>query len=128
MKITKMTDKNIAEFNYKLLHKLLNNNLNASKWNENVQMFCEKLFGSTIIIIGFNETSDINDSMITLISFVALKIYKYKMKCKLDNISNTNDSLYNSFKMSLNTYQYIVENSYENIQRYKLFINTFKLM
>ena len=41
MKITKMPDKNIAEFNYKLLHKLLNNNLNVSKWNENVQMFCK---------------------------------------------------------------------------------------
>ena len=110
MKITKVTDKNIAEFYYELLHKLLNNNLYVSKWNENVQMFCENcsgaeniahllyecndssfvwqklsnMFGFKIawkhIVIGFYETSDINDSMNTLIPFVALKIYKYKMK------------------------------------------------
>ena len=158
MKITKMTDKNIAEFNYKLLHKLLNNNLNVSKWNENVQMFCKNcggveniahllyecndssfvwqklssIFGFKIawkhIVIGFYENSDTNDSMNTLISFVALKIYKYKMKCRLDNISSTNDSLYNSVKMSLNTYQYIVENSYENIQTHKLFKKAYKIM
>ena len=48
------------------------------------------------------------------------------MKCRLDNISNTNDSLYNYVKMSLNTYQYIVENSYENIQTYKLFKKAYK--
>ena len=40
-----MTDKNIAEFNYKLLHKLLNNNLYLSKWNENVQMLCKNCGG-----------------------------------------------------------------------------------
>ena len=50
------------------------------------------------------------------------------MKCRLDNISNTNDTLYHSFTMSLNTYQYIVENSYENIQTHKLFKRAFKIM
>ena len=33
-----MTDKNVAEFNYKLLPKLLNNNKYVSKWKK---MFCE---------------------------------------------------------------------------------------
>ena len=40
VKISKMSDKHIAEFNYKLFHRLLNNNLSVSKWNPNVQKFC----------------------------------------------------------------------------------------
>lgn len=41
MKIILMHDKQIAEFEYKLLHNILNNNLCVSKWNLNVKMSCE---------------------------------------------------------------------------------------
>ena len=82
----------------------------------------------TCIVISFYKTSDINDSMNTLISCVVLKIYKYEMKCRLVNIYSTKYSVYNSVKMSLNTYQYIIENSYENMQTHKLFKKAFKIM
>lgn len=43
MKITKMHNKQIAEFNYKLLHNILNNNLcvRTCKWNLIVRKSCE---------------------------------------------------------------------------------------
>ena len=40
-KIKYMYEKNIAEFNYKLLNCILNNNLNVSKWNKDVSPLCE---------------------------------------------------------------------------------------
>lgn len=41
MKITRISDRQIARFNYKLLHNFLNNNLSISKWNSKVQKFCD---------------------------------------------------------------------------------------
>lgn len=40
-KIKQMYENNIAEFNYKLLHCIVNNNLAVSKWNENVSPLCD---------------------------------------------------------------------------------------
>lgn len=40
-KINCMHDKKIAEFNYKLLNCVLNNNLSVSKWNKDVSAECE---------------------------------------------------------------------------------------
>lgn len=39
-KIVKINDKSIAEFNFKLLHNLLPNNLYLSKWNKNIDKYC----------------------------------------------------------------------------------------
>lgn len=40
-KIKQMYENNIAEFNYKLLHCIVNSNLAISKWNENVSSLCD---------------------------------------------------------------------------------------
>ena len=40
-KIINIYEKSVAEFNYKLLNCILNNNLNVSKWNKDVRPFCE---------------------------------------------------------------------------------------
>ena len=109
-------------------HLLYECNESSFDWQKTGQYFGFKIAQQHIAIIFFFETSDRNDGMETLISFLDLKIYKYKMKCRLDNISSTNDSLNNSVKMSFNTYQYIVENSYENIQTHKLFKKAYKIM
>ena len=37
-----MYEKCIAEFNYKLLHGILNNNVSVHMWNKNVSPMCEK--------------------------------------------------------------------------------------
>ena len=37
----RMTELRIAEFNYKLLHGILNNNVSVSKWNKGVSPLCE---------------------------------------------------------------------------------------
>ena len=39
-KIKNMYEKRIAEFNYKLLNDILNNNVYVSKWNKDVSPFC----------------------------------------------------------------------------------------
>lgn len=39
-KIKNMYEKRIAEFNYKLLNDILNNNVYVSKWNRDVSPFC----------------------------------------------------------------------------------------
>ena len=41
-KIVYMYEKSIAEFNYKLLHGILNNNFSVNKWNKTVSPLCEK--------------------------------------------------------------------------------------
>ena len=39
-RILGMTELRIAEFNYKLLHGILNNNVSVSKWNKDVSPLC----------------------------------------------------------------------------------------
>lgn len=41
MKITRMSDRQSAEFYYKLLHDYLNNNLSINMGNSKVQKFCD---------------------------------------------------------------------------------------
>lgn len=45
LKIMFMYEKNIVEFGYKFLNGILNNNLNVSKWNKDVNLFCEYCLG-----------------------------------------------------------------------------------
>lgn len=73
-----------------------------------------------VIVIGFYENSDFNNSMNTLISYTAKKIYKYKMKCRLTISKSDRDTLYNFVQSSLKTYQYIAEKSYNFVQIKKL--------
>ena len=144
-KVAKISDKQISEFNYKLLHKLLNNNLNVSKWNPNVQKYCENcgeieniehliytcrtskkiwenindIFNLDItwkhIVIGFYDETNPSEALNIFISFVTLKIYKYKMKCRITEISCNSDNMYITLKRALYTYLYIAEKSYSNI-------------
>ena len=112
-KIVNMYEKCISEFNYRLLHGILNN-LSVNKWNKNVSPLCEKclciedvkhlLFDCQltkyiwqvisiyfnfeitwkIIVLGFyNEINSKTIRLNNIISFVSYKIYKYKMKCRL---------------------------------------------
>ena len=40
--VMNMYEKCIAEFNYRLLHVILNTNLSVNQWNKNVSPLCEK--------------------------------------------------------------------------------------
>ena len=40
-RILRRTELRIAEFNYKLLHGIFNNNVSVSKWNKGVSPLCE---------------------------------------------------------------------------------------
>lgn len=40
-KIKSKYEKRISEFNYKLIHGILNNNAYVSKWNKDVSPLCE---------------------------------------------------------------------------------------
>lgn len=145
-----MQDNQIAKSNYTLLHNILNNNLCVSKWNPNVKMSCENcgeieilkhlLYGcndssfiwQTIsyivdfvvsqkhIVIGFYKNSDFKNGMNTLILYTAIKMYKYKMKCRLTNSKSDRETLYNCVQSSLKINQYISEKSYDYIQIKKL--------
>ena len=117
-KIENVVDKNIAEFNYKLLNNLLCNNYYLSKWKRDTSNKCshckhiientEHLVFSCAnvrnvwnavanilkidlrwkhVIIGFyHENNSKVKLLYNVISFVALKIYKYKMYCRLEQI------------------------------------------
>lgn len=120
-KIVKINDKSIAEFNFKLLHNLLPNNLYLSKWNKNIDKFCtycreientkHMVFDCILVkniwkkvsailkiniawkhlVLGFIYNGNQSNVVLNnVISFIACKIFKYKMKCKLieDNVTN----------------------------------------
>ena len=117
-KIENVVDKNIAEFNYKLLNNLLCNNFYLSKWKRDISNKCShckhiientehlvfscanvKNVWNTVanilkidlrwkhVIIGFYHENNSKVKLLNnVISFVALKIYKYKMYCRLEQI------------------------------------------
>lgn len=58
--------------------------------------------------------------MNTLILYTAIKMYKYKMKCRLTNSKSDRETLYNCVQSSLKINQYISEKSYDYIQIKKL--------
>lgn len=65
------------------------------------------------------------NAMNILIPFVALKIYKYEMKC-IKTLSTANTGvLYNFVKSSLITYQYIAKRTFKNTHIQKLFKKVF---
>ena len=113
--VVKHLDKSIADFNYRLLHNLLNCNNQLSKWKRDVSPLCtlcnvvencEHLIlhcknvvnvwtkASNIlrfnvswkhIVVGFYlENNRKTVTLNSLLSFIAMKIYKCKMKCRID--------------------------------------------
>ena len=127
-KVKQISDKNVAEFNYKLLNNLLCNNYYLSKWKIGHTMYF-KVFPDDIeftqhliyscsnvqriwnivrlilnfeikwkhIVLGFyHGKSDYIDFLNFLISFIACKIYKYKMFCRLESLDE------NSYNISAN--------------------------
>ena len=127
-----MIDPIVAEFNYKLLHNILNNNYILSKWKPGFDMKCkfcdagientkhliydcnnvrniwsllESIVGFKIqwkhIIVGFflEESAKI-DSLNIIISFVACKIYKYKMYCRLESLDEREINIRNNLRQS----------------------------
>ena len=132
-KIKDIFDKSVAEFNYKLLNNILNNNYMVSKWNKEVQKYCSVCFTqvensrhliyecrnvvqiwnivrATLnfdvnwihIILGFyyENTQNVR-TLNNLISYIACRIYKRKMFCRLENLPETEYSILNDLKASL---------------------------
>lgn len=68
------------------------------------------------IVIDFNENSDFNYDINTLISYTAINIYKYKIKCRLTNSKSDRETLYNVVQSSLKTTLNIAGKSYNYVQ------------
>ena len=141
-KITLAYDKDIAQFNYKLLNNLLCNNLYLSKWKREVNKYCtfcktqventehllyecgnvkdiwiilDTVLNIDIkwkhILLGlYNECNEKVIFLNNVISFVALKIYKFKMFCRLENLDeseyNIRFHLKRNLKFWFNTLKY----------------------
>ena len=123
-----ISDKNVAEFNYKLLNNLLCNGYYLSKWKIGHTMYCkvcpadiectqhliyscsnvQRIWNIVRLILNFeikwkhivlgfyHGKSDYIDFLNFLISFIACKIYKYKMFCRLESLDE------NSYNISAN--------------------------
>ena len=80
------------------------------------------------IVVGFY--SEENDKIKTLnlfISYVAFRIYKYKMLCRLDSLSETAYNLYNHVKKSIYFYSSVLGHLNENVTN-KIFVDFSKTM
>lgn len=113
-----MSCENCGEFE-NVKHLLYNCNESSFIWQKISSIVCFVVSWKDIVI-GFYENSDFNNSINTLISYTAMKIHKYKMKCKLTNSKSDSDTLNNFVQSSLKTYQYIAEKSYNYKQIKKL--------
>ena len=128
-KIKLAIDRNIAEFNYKLMHNLLSCRKNLFKWKKEpsekcdicaetedirhlifdcknvsyiwnmVSLVCKFNIKWKHVVIGFYFEFNQNTNLLNnFISFIALKIYKYKMFCRIENTQETEASLINNVK------------------------------
>lgn len=139
-KISKMYDRKVAEFNFKLFNNLLANRYLLSKWNSDIEKYClycqssnennehliflcenvKEIWKSVSdclkfdvswknIILGFYD--ELNDKTILLnniISFIAYRIYKYKMFCRLDNNRESIGDIRKHIKHSLLNQYYVL--------------------
>ena len=117
-KVKFIDDPLVSEFNYKLLNNLLSNNLFLSKW-KNLSPFCtscsdvientkhlifectnvRKIWKIIGIVLNFEiqwkhkywllSFNDKVNSLNNLISFIACRIYKFKMYCRLELLKET---------------------------------------
>ena len=117
-KVKHILDRDIAEFNYKILNNLICTNYYLSKWKVGQTKYCKictneveytkhLIYNCSItkriwnivsftlkfevewkhIVLGFyNSKSDYIDFLNYLISFIACKIYKYRMFCRLESL------------------------------------------
>ena len=129
-KVKYIKDKSLAEFNYKLIHSLLSNNLLISKWDKTITNKCKlcrdeienakhlifdcgnvqhiwKIASTCInftitwkrIVIGFYfENNELSTIYNYFISFIAFRIYKCKMYCRVVQVKETNDYVIRSIK------------------------------
>ena len=127
-KITNILDKNVAKFNYKLLHNLLSNRYLVSIDNKcilcndeienNMHLIYDcrnaqqiwKSFSTCLkfdidwkhIIIGFYD--EINDKTIllnNLISYIACRIYKFKKCCRIKGDNESSQNITSHIKTAL---------------------------
>lgn len=150
-KIINAFDKQIAEFNYKLLHNQLNCNYNVNKWNKDVGkncVSCEQIENIEHLIYGcpdtkriwekvseilklnitwktiavgfFYEFTDTTKTLNNVISCVGYKIYKYKMKCRLQNEIPNENALSNVLKTSLYYYYFTTVSAKSVKSSYKI--------
>ena len=54
-----------------------------------LNIFLSKLNGSILLLAFYSEENDKIISLNLLISYVPFRIYKYKMLCRLDSLSET---------------------------------------
>ena len=144
-KIGNMYEKRISEFNYKLLHGILNNNVYVSKWNKDVSPLCENcntnedikhllyecrivksiwekinsylkfdISWKTIVLGYYNEINEKTTFLNNFISFVCFCIYKYKMKCRIQNEAMLEQSLVNTLKKELLIQHIVISNIGKN--------------
>ena len=129
-KVKYINDKSLAEFNYKLIHNLLCNNLLISKWDKTITNKCKqcrddienakhlifdcsnvqhiwKIASMCIkftiswkhVVIGFYlENNELSKMYNYFISFIAYRIYKCKMYCRVVQIIETNEFIIRSIK------------------------------
>ena len=140
-KIKNIIDKNVAEFNFKLLHNMLPNNLYLSKWNKDITKFCNTcqeientkhmIYECSIahvlwrrvseiininikwkhIVIGFVEKNQSTIIYNNIISFISYKLFKYKMKCKILKENVTSEGLTIYLKSSLTNFFHVCKKS-----------------
>ena len=134
-KILDIIDKNVADFNYRLLNNLLVNNLYLSKWKninsncitctseiENTKhliFYCKnvsRIWKLLSLVTGFNitwkhivigfyyEDNDKTRMLNNLISFVACRIYKYKMYCRIHKFNEEEYNININLKKTIFTF------------------------
>ena len=138
-KVKHILDRDIAEFNYKILNNLICTNYYLSKWKVGQTKYCKictneveytkhLIYNCSItkriwnivsftlkfevewkhIVLGFyNSKSDYIDFLNYLISFIACKIYKYRMFCRLESLDENTYNISTHLKVSLNLLQRI---------------------
>ena len=141
-KVKKIFDKNVSEFNYKLLHNILSCNKCVSKWKENFDKNCLNCYVEEdikhlifyccisnpiwkkvsdilninvtwkVIVIGFPAYCNKNTFIFNnVVSFVAYKMYKYKMKCRVLNDIVTYNGLLCFLKSALTQFYMTVKSA-----------------
>lgn len=148
-KILEVEDKQLSDFNYRLLNNILCNNAYLCKWKVDVKPECRmcnkmetsyhliyecknvlliwRLLSEFLsfdvkwkhIIIGFYlENNRKTATLNFLISLIALRIYKYKMYCRLEKIDENEEGLKTHIKLSLLNYASVLRLKYKSRASY----------
>ena len=155
-KLSDISDKRLAEFNYKVLNNILCNNVYLSKWNKEIHSQCKicqenentkhlifecdnvleiwnalnvytkiDIKWKHVLLGFFHEQNRKIVSLNTLISFIAYRIYKYKMYCRVHSLEETNYNILNHVKVSTVFYASVLK-SHNSFVDYRIFQNFVK--